>query len=90
MRGVVRIARERGAFRLFRGSVLLSLVPVYALALILISLTVRPYLRHEERRWLAQDKVIALDPSGGFTRVEAAVTQRLKAEITAAAAGLKP
>ena len=90
---VVRVMarrREHGDYRLFRAIMLRSLIPVYALALILVSLTARPYLRFEERRWVAQDTLVNLPPGGGFTALETRLTERLKAEMTRAAASLQP
>ena len=66
-----------------------TIIPVLALALILVNVCSRPYLRWAERRWLATDTVMGVDPNGGFTRIETLVTQRLKAEIQQAATGLK-
>ena len=92
IRAVLYILRfgERSAYRLFRASTLRSLIPVYALALILVSLTARPYLRFEERRWVARDTLMAVPPGGGFTTLEMRLTEQLKAAMTRAAAGLQP
>jgi hypothetical protein len=82
--------RERGDYRLYRASLLRSLVPVYALTLILVSVTARPYLRFEERRWMARDTLMKVPPGGGFTSLETRLTKRLHAEMTRAAAQLQP
>lgn len=79
----VRFGRSCAAYY---GSLMRTVIPVIALALILVNLCSRPYLRHAERRWLAQDTVTALDSSGGgLTVIESRLTQRLKAEIQQAA-----
>jgi hypothetical protein len=70
------------------GSLARTLIPVLALALILVNVCSRPYLRWSEQRWLARDTLLAIDTGGGFTAVESRVTQRLQSEIAQAAAGL--
>lgn len=79
----VRFGRPCAAYY---GSLMRTVIPVIALALILVNLCSRPYLRHAERRWLAQDTVMGPDSSGGgFTVIESRLTQRLKGEIQQAA-----
>ncbi len=82
--------REWRQSRLYVGSRSRSLIPVYALALILLSLMTRPVLKSEERSWLACDTVMGLDVSGGFTGRESRVTNRLKQEMARVAASLAP
>ena len=90
VRAAAARVREKGAYPLFRGSALRSRIPVYAMALILVSLLARPYLRFEQQRWLARDTVMGFDTSGGFTAAEQRVTDRLKTEMATAAAGMEP
>ncbi len=83
----VRFGRPCAAYY---GSLMRTIIPVIALALILANICSRPYLRHAERRWLAQDTVMGPDSdAGGFTRVESRLVQRLRAEMRQAA-GQKP
>ena len=88
--GIVRDVRFGRSCAAYYGSLARTLIPVVALALILVSVCSRPYLRMEERRLLRSDRVMRIDPNGGFTVVESRVTQRLKAEIQQAAGKLTP
>lgn len=69
----------------YYGTLARTMIPVLALALILVNVCSRPYLRWAERRCLLTDTLMSVDPNGGFTRLETRVTQRLKAEIQKAA-----
>ncbi len=68
---------------LYYGTVARSLVPNLALAIILLSLTVRPYLAAAERLLVRADGATAALRSGGLP-VESRLVQRLKAETLAA------
>jgi len=81
----MRGAKHGRACVAYYGTLARTMIPVLALALILVNVCSRPYLRWSERRWLATDTVMGVDPSGGFTRVETRVTERLKTEIQQAA-----
>jgi len=73
----------------YYGTLARTLIPVTALALILVNISSRPYLRMAERQLLAKDTVMRVDSTGGgFTAVESRVTQRLKSEIQKAAGAL--
>lgn len=75
----------------YYGSLARTLVPVAALALILVTVCARPLLRFEERRLIAQDTVMCIDRTGGgFTMVESRLTARLRAEIEKAVGTLPP
>jgi hypothetical protein len=71
------------------GSLARTIIPVIALALILVNICSRPYLRWSERRWLERDTLLAIDrEGGGFTAVETRLTERLRTEIAEATASL--
>jgi len=78
-----RYARgEHGGHSLYYGTLAKSLAPVYAVAVIFISLTVQPWLLYNEAHWLRQDKMIygyLANPHNisAFTAPEAKSTQRL-------------
>jgi len=85
IRGILRDVRYGRRCAAYYGCLMRTVIPVVALALILANICSRPYLRHAERRWLAQDTVTGVDPDGGFTTVESRLVQRLKAEMQQAA-----
>jgi len=79
----VRFGRRCAAYY---GSLARTLIPVVALALILVNICSRPYLRMEERRLVKSDTLMCSDlAAGGFTGLESRLVQRLKAEIQEAA-----
>lgn len=82
----VRHGRDCAAYY---GCLARTLVPVLALAMILLNWTSGPYLRWSERRLLAEDTLLRIDPLGGFTTVEARVTARLREEIRQACANVQ-
>jgi hypothetical protein len=84
----IRYGRKCAAYY---GSLARTLIPVTAMALIIINVSSRPYLRMAERQLLAKDTILRVDSTGGgFTAVESRVTQRLKAEIQKAVEALPP
>ena len=76
--------KSREQCRLYYGTRTRSLIPVCALAMILLSVASSPFLRFEERRLVREDNVCGLDADGGFTIVEARVTKRLRDGVQAA------
>jgi hypothetical protein len=83
----VRYGRKCAAYY---GTLARTLIPVIALALILVNISSRPYLQMKERQLLAKDTIMRVDSTGGgFTAVESRVTQRLKAEIRKASEAVK-
>jgi hypothetical protein len=73
---------------LYCGTVARSLIPLFAAAMILISITTRPWLLHAERRLIAADTVLMVGPHDiGFSRLENLVTERLQKAVAEAAAG---
>ena len=63
-----------------------ALMPVLALAAVLLSLGARSVLRLEERRLVAQEKYLSVDiKTGGFTTAEARLTRQLSEAIRKAA-----
>jgi hypothetical protein len=74
----------------YYGSLARTLLPVIALALILVNVSSRPYLRMAERRLLQSDTLMGPDPFGGFTSIESRLVHRLIAEMTKAAEGMDP
>jgi hypothetical protein len=88
--GTLRNKRYGKSCAAYYGSVARTMIPVFALALILVNLCSQPYLRWSERRWLAADTITRPDPNGGFTVIETRIVKRLKAEIQQAADALPP
>ncbi len=50
--------RHRGEHRLYFGTLARSMAPVYALAIIFVSLTIQPWLMYNEAQWLRKDTLI--------------------------------
>lgn len=71
---------------LYRGTVARSLVPVYAFAIVLLAMTVQPYLLHQEAKWLRADRIFfPREDSGLFMPIETRVVRQLQAEMLQAA-----
>jgi hypothetical protein len=69
---------------LFRGSVARSLIPVFALVVILLGLTSAPYLRANESSLVRQDTLTSSVERGeGFTDMETRLVKRLQQEVLA-------
>jgi hypothetical protein len=97
LRWLIRRARQRRhaapqplpSNALYRGTVARSLVPVYAVAIILLAMTAQPYLLHQEAKWLREDRLFnphdVAGTGGLLTPVEAAVTKQLRQEMLQAA-----
>jgi hypothetical protein len=69
---------------LFRGSVARSLIPVFALVVILLGLTSVPYLRASESSLVRQDTLTSSTERGeGFTDMETRLVKRLQQEVLA-------
>lgn len=68
-------AREHGRYYalLFR-----TLVPMLALAIIVLGLTARPALHRAEEAWISRDTMIQVGDSVGFSRIETDLVQRLR------------
>jgi CDP-diglyceride synthetase len=82
----VRYGRK---FAAYYGSLARTMIPVTALALIIVNVSSRPYLRMRERQLLASDTLMSIDSKGGgFTTVEFRLVQRLKGEIQKAVESL--
>ncbi len=79
--------RKHGEHGLYYGTLARSLVPVYALAIIFISLTIQPWLLYNEAKSLRQDKVLygylanSGDNTPGFTMAEMRSVQSLNSLI---------
>jgi hypothetical protein len=69
----------------YYGSLARTLIPALSLAIIVLNSVAHPVLGQEERYWMKRDTVLRVDRNGGFTAVEARLTQRLKGEIQKAA-----
>lgn len=85
VRRIVRDVKHGRSCAAYYGSLARTLLPVVAIALILVNISSRPYLRMAERRLLAADTLMCLDPNGGFTAIESRLTHRLTAEMQKAA-----
>ncbi|HEY3377886.1 MAG TPA: hypothetical protein VGL77_10375 [Armatimonadota bacterium] len=65
----------------FRGTMARSLVPVYALAIVLLA-AFRPYLAYQEAKYLAQDRLIFVrEKADGFTPLEGRLVRTFKREM---------
>ncbi|HEY3377883.1 MAG TPA: hypothetical protein VGL77_10360, partial [Armatimonadota bacterium] len=65
----------------FRGTMSRSLVPVYALAVILLA-AVQPYLKEQEAHWLAQDRLFLIrDQFNGITPLEGRLARTLQHDM---------
>ncbi len=76
---------------LYSGTVARSLIPLFAAAMILISVTTRPWLLRAERRYIETDTLLMTGPNDvGFSRIENRLTARMQRAVAAAAASLEP
>lgn len=76
--GFARKLRAHPRYGLYHGTWGRTLTPTYATAILLLALLTQPYLRRQEHAWIQRDTLMALDDqAGGFTGLEARVTQRL-------------
>ncbi|MFZ4395397.1 MAG: hypothetical protein ACOYOU_07200 [Kiritimatiellia bacterium] len=76
--------RKGRQYEAYYGSLARTLLPVFALALILLNFCARPYLRMEEQRLLQRDTLLRFDPATGCqTALEGSAMQKLKAEKAA-------
>lgn len=76
----------RSDYGLYLGTAARSLIPTFAVAILLLGGVVQPWLAHEETRWLRADPLISQGNNiGGFTAVETRLVNRLKKEILEAA-----
>ncbi len=69
-----------GKYAVYYGALAKTLIPMFALAIILLSVTVKPYLDWREANLISKDKLIYGSPKT-FTRVENQVTTRLRKKI---------
>jgi hypothetical protein len=80
----------RAEHGLYSGTVARSLIPLFAAAVMVLSITTRPLLLRAEQRCLAADTILLPGPHEiGFSRIENRVTERLQKAVAAAAAGLE-
>jgi hypothetical protein len=83
----LRLLLARREVGLYCGTVARSLIPTFAAATIVICLTARPWLVHQERALLAQDRILMTAPGeAGFSRVENQLTERLRIAVENGAA----
>jgi hypothetical protein len=82
-------SRERTtAYLRFTGTLARSLIPVYALAIILLAGVVQPLLMHQEAYWLAKDRVtLPHTPNDGCSPAETREVQQLCTEMRVASKG---
>ena len=71
---------SREKYALYYGALAKTLVPIFALAMIFMTLIIIPYLEWREAELISKDKVIYGQPSAA-THAEYQITQRLKAAI---------
>ncbi|HEY3377884.1 MAG TPA: hypothetical protein VGL77_10365 [Armatimonadota bacterium] len=65
----------------FRGTMSRSLLPVYALAVVLLA-AVQPYLKQQEAHWLAQDRLFLIrDQFNGITPLEGRLARTLQHDM---------
>ena len=76
------LAVWRSDYGLYLGTAARSLIPAYAVAILLLGGVVQPWLAHEETRWLRADPLISQGHTiGGFTVVETRLVNRLRTEM---------
>jgi hypothetical protein len=74
------LAVWRSDYGLYLGTAARSLIPVFAVAVLLLGGVVQPWLAREETRWLRADPLLSQGSNiAGFTSVETRVVNRLKA-----------
>jgi hypothetical protein len=78
-----RLANTPAPAALYRGTVAYALLPAYAAAVLLLALTVRPYLDAREQRCLRDDRLVFPSMQTGVPPYETEMTQRLKRELQA-------
>lgn len=81
LRVMWRSLRAPSAWGLYWGTWGRTLTSVYAVAVVLLALATQPGLRRLERTWVRSDKIMSLDKTGGFTRLESRMTQRILNEL---------
>ena len=74
---------SRNTYGLYYGTLARSLMPVYACAIILITVIGLPWLQKEESALLKKDPLFDSNPHG-FTVLEGNLTKRLQSELAAA------
>ena len=79
---IVKYVRRTVSFPFFDGTIARSLIPVYALVILLLS-CVQPYLLHQETYWYRQDRVIfnADQSNTSIFGLENRLTTRLQREM---------
>lgn len=65
----------------FYGATFRTLIPLFALAVIVLGVSTKPFLLHAEARYLARDTLISDTDRAGFTRIENDLVERLRREI---------
>ena len=70
--------RWQPEYRLYRGTRARSLVPMYALTLLLIAGIAQPYLARQERQAYQQDRVFFVHPGETVPPLEAQIVNDLK------------
>jgi len=80
--GIRFIIRKRTQHGLYYGTLAKSLIPIYALSMVLISVTLQPLLLRSEASWLKKDKLIygyladRHNTTVGFTGMEQKATRK--------------
>ena len=88
---LVRALFPRPCHGAYYGTLGRSLVPILAMAVVLIGLLTGPYLARRETFLVQNDPLFGVSPDEpGFTRVENRLAERLRRETAAAAAALEP
>lgn len=79
-RALAWLAVWRSDYGLYLGTAARSLIPAFAVAVLLLGGVVQPWLAREETRWLRADPLLDQGANiGGFTSVETRVVNKLKA-----------
>lgn len=81
-RALAWLAVWRSDYGLYLGTAARSLIPAFAVAVLLLGGVVQPWLAHEETRWLRADPLLIQGSNiSGFTAVETRLVNRLKAAM---------
>lgn len=76
------VLKWQQAYGQFYGIVAKTLIPIYALTLLLFSLTALPYLSWNEQYWLRQDRLLFAQPvSADYPTVESRCVKLIQAQV---------
>lgn len=78
-----REQRQVGDYRMYHGTVISTLIPVYALTIILITALSQPYLQAKWFRAYQQDQLFFVHPGESMPALEAKTMTQLRAEMLA-------